>query len=105
MYESREVASRHTVSVAGQALIVEYGLGCDEGLAFTMEPIAPDVFLVRPTAPGIAYRHVFRFERDAVGAVVAAVVTMERLKRWRLERVAHDVTPSRGKETHGHENR
>jgi hypothetical protein len=105
VYESLEVASRHTVSVAGQALVAEYGLGCDEGLAFTMEPIAPDVFLVRPTAPGIAYRHVFRFERDPAGAVVAAVVTMERLKRWRLERVAHDVTPSRGKETHGHENR
>jgi hypothetical protein len=105
VYESREVASRHTVSVAGEALIVEYGLGCDEGLAFAMEPIAPDVFLVRPTAPGVAYRHVFRFERDAAGAVVAAVVTMERLKRWRLDRVAHDGTPSRGKETHGHENR
>jgi len=105
VYESGEVASRHTVSVAGETLIVEYGLGRDEGLAFLMEPIAPDVFLVRPTAPGIAYRHVFRFERDAAGTVMAAVVTLERLKGWRLERVGPGATPSRGKETHGHENR
>jgi hypothetical protein len=105
VYESGEVASRHTVSIAGGTLIVEYGLGCDEGLAFTMEPIAPDVFLVRPTGPGIAYRHVFRFERDAAGTVIAAVVTMERLKRWRLERGAPDVTPPREKEAHGHEDR
>ena len=105
VYESGEVASRHTVSIAGDTLIVEYGLGCDAGLAFAMEPVAPDVFLVRPTAPGIAYRHVFRFERDAAGTVVAAVVTMERLKRWRLARGAPDVTPPRGKETHGYEDR
>jgi CubicO group peptidase (beta-lactamase class C family) len=85
-YESREIASRHTVSVRGAALIVEYGLGRDQGRTFAMEPIAPDVFLVRPSAPGIAYRHVFRFERDAVGMVTSAVVTMERLKRLRLWR-------------------
>ena len=41
-----KIDSRHTVSVAGEALIVEYGLGGDGGLAFAMEPIAPDVFLV-----------------------------------------------------------
>jgi hypothetical protein len=105
VYESVEVASRHTISVVGERLIVEYGLGGDGGLTFAMEPIAPDVFLVRPTAPGIAYRHVFRFERDAAGTVIAAVVTMERLKNWRLERVAHDGVPARGKDTHGHENR
>ncbi len=85
-YESREVESRHTISVRGAELIVEYGLGCDKGLAFAMEPIAPDVFLVRPTAPGIAYRHVFRFDRDAAGRVTSAVVTMERLKGLRLWR-------------------
>jgi hypothetical protein len=43
---------------------------------------------VEPTGPGIAYRHVFRFERDGAGAVVAAVVTMERLKGVRLVRTA-----------------
>jgi hypothetical protein len=53
-----------------------------------MKPIAPDVFLVEPTGPGIAYRHIFRFERDGAGAVVAAVVTMERLKGVRLDRTA-----------------
>jgi hypothetical protein len=56
-------------------------------MRFAMEPIAPDIFLVRPTAPGIAYRHVFRFERDADGTVASAVVTMERLKGLRLRRV------------------
>jgi hypothetical protein len=38
--------------------------------------------------PGIAYRHVFRFEGDGGGAVVGAVVTMERLKGLRLDRIA-----------------
>jgi CubicO group peptidase (beta-lactamase class C family) len=87
-YESREISSRHTISVHGVELIVEYGLGCDAERAFVMEPIAPDVFLVRPTAPGIAYRHVFRFDRDAAGRVTSAVVTMERLKGLRLWRAS-----------------
>jgi CubicO group peptidase (beta-lactamase class C family) len=86
-YESPEIASRHSIRVQDGALSVEYGLGVDRVLRFAMEPIAPDIFLVRPTAPGIAYRHVFRFERDADGAVVSAVVTMERLKGVRLWRV------------------
>ena len=87
-YESGEIDSRHRVRVHGAGLIVEYGLGGDGGRAFAMKPIAPDVFLVEPTGPGIAYRHVFRFERDGAGAVVGAVVTMERLKGVRLDRTA-----------------
>ena len=82
--------------VRGAELIVEYGLGCDKGLAFAMEPIAPDVFLVRPTAPGITYRHVFRFDRDAAGRVTSAVVTMERLKRLGLTRVSPACAPTVG---------
>jgi len=53
-----------------------------------MEPLTGDAFLVRPTAPGIAYRHMFRFERDPAGQVASAVVTMERLKNVRLARTA-----------------
>ena len=87
-YEGPEIASRHSIRVEDGALSVEYGTGVDRVLRFAMEPIAPDIFLVRPTAPGVAYRHVFRFERDAAGAVVSAVVTMERLKGVRLRRVA-----------------
>ncbi len=87
-YESGEIDSRHRVRVQGTGLVVEYGLGGDGGRAFAMKPIAPDVFLVAPTGPGIAYRHVFRFERDGAGAVVGAVVTMERLKGVRLARIA-----------------
>jgi CubicO group peptidase (beta-lactamase class C family) len=86
-YESPEIASRHSIRVQDGALSVEYGLGADRAMSFAMEPIAPDIFLVRPTAPGVAYRHVFRFERDADGGVVGAVVTMERLKGVRLRRV------------------
>jgi D-aminopeptidase len=86
-YESPEIDSRHRMSVQGSTLIVEYDPGGDRGLAFPMEPVAPDVFLVRPMAPGIAYRHVFRFERDAAGTVAGAVVTMERLKGVRLDKV------------------
>ena len=87
-YESGEIDSRHRVRVHGTGLVVEYGLGGDGGRAFAMKPIAPDVFLVEPTGPGIAYRHVFRFERDGAGAVMGAVVTMERLKGVRLARTA-----------------
>ena len=86
----------HDLRRAVQTLIVEYGLGCDKGLAFAMEPIAPDVFLVRLTAPGIAYRHVFRFDRDAAGRVTSAVVTMERLKGLRLWRVSPAREPTVG---------
>ena len=82
LYESEEIESRHSIRVDEGTLRIEYG----PALAFTMEPIAPDIFLVRPTAPGIAYRHVFRFERGAGGTVVSAVVTMERLKGVRLWR-------------------
>jgi hypothetical protein len=87
-YENGEIDSQHRVRVHGTELIVEYGPGGDGGRVFAMTPIAPDVFLVEPTAPGIAYRHVFRFERDHAGAVVGAVVTMERLKGVRLARTA-----------------
>ena len=86
-YASQEIASQHSISVQDGTLSIEYGLGGARGLRFTMEPIAPDIFLVRPTAPGVAYRHVFRFERDAAGTVVSAVVTMERLKGVRLWRI------------------
>ena len=87
-YESGEIGSRHRVRVRCAELVIEYGLGGDGGRVFAMKPIAPDVFLVEPTGPGIAYRHVFRFERDGGGAVVSAVVTMERLKGVRLDRTA-----------------
>jgi hypothetical protein len=86
-YESSEIASRHSIRIRDGALIVEYAPGADRALRFPMEPIAPDIFLVRPTAPGIAYRHVFRFERGDDGAVAGAVVTLERLKGVRLRRV------------------
>ncbi len=87
-YESAEIASRHRVDLRAGELVIEYGLGADGGLAFGMEAIAPDIFLVRPRAPGVAHRHVFRFERSAEGRVVGAVVTMERLKGVTLRRVA-----------------
>jgi hypothetical protein len=86
-YESSEIGSRHSIRIQDGALTLEYGPGADRALRFVMEPIAPDMFLVRPTAPGIAYRHVFRFERGDDGAVVGAVVTLERLKGVRLRRV------------------
>lgn len=85
-FESREIASRHEISVGPAGLTVQYGMGFDRGFAFFLKPIAPDVFLARPSAPGVAHRHVFRFERDDAGRVTAALVTMERLKGVRLPR-------------------
>jgi CubicO group peptidase (beta-lactamase class C family) len=88
VYENQEIGSRHLIRVEGRDLMIDYGQGGDGELAFVMEPIADHAFLVRPTAPGIAYRHLFRFERDPAGLIVSAVVTMERLKNARLSRVA-----------------
>jgi len=96
-YENSEIASRHRIRLEGHELIIDYGLGGDGGLAFAMEPIARDAFLVRPTAPGIAYRHLFRFERDPAGRVVSAVVTMERLKNVQLLRTLGET--NRGMKT------
>jgi hypothetical protein len=87
-YDGAETGTRHEIRLAGGGLVIEYGPGQARRLVFPMEPVAPDVFLVRPAAPGIAYRHLFRFERDAAGAVTGAVVTLERLKNVRLARVA-----------------
>lgn len=85
-YERAGMARGPAVSVEGGTLVADYG--GDGRRVFPMEPLAPDLFLVRPAAPGIAYRHVFRFERDPAGAVTGAVVTMERLKGLHLPRVA-----------------
>jgi len=93
LYESAEVNSQHLVWVEDNGLIVAYGLGLDRGRAFPMEPIGRDLFLVRPHGSGIDYRHVFRFERDPRGTVVAAVVTMERLKGVHLCRVQQASAP------------
>jgi hypothetical protein len=86
IYESDELGSRHRVSIGADGLAIEYGLGLDQGRVFPMTAIAPDLFLVEPRAPGIAYRHVFRFERDARGRVAGARVTMDRLSGVSLER-------------------
>jgi hypothetical protein len=87
-YESEEMATCHRVRLDGDALVAEYGPEVDGELTFAMEPIAPDVFLVRARAPGVSHRHVFRFERDGARRVTAVVVTMERLKNARLSRVS-----------------
>jgi hypothetical protein len=36
--------------------------------------------------PDVAHRHVFRFESDATGHIIAVLVIMERLKGIRLPR-------------------
>jgi D-aminopeptidase len=86
IFESADIASRHVISAGPAGLTVQYGMGFDRGRAFALQPIAPDVFLARPSAPGVAHRHVFRFERDGAGRIGAAIVTMERLKGIRLAR-------------------
>ena len=86
LYENAEIASHHAVRVEGGTLRVVYGPGRPRDRDFPMDPIAPDVFLVRPAAPGVAYRHVFHFHRDRTGAVASVAVTMERLKGVSLRR-------------------
>ena len=87
-YESAEIASRHSIRIRDGALIVEYGPGADRGLRFAMEPIAPDVFLVRADGARASRTATCSgSSADDDGAVVGAVVTLERLKGVRLRRV------------------
>jgi hypothetical protein len=83
-YESPEIDSRHRITLGSDGLRIQYGASAE--LTFAMTPVAPDMVLVRPTAPGIAFRHVFRFERDRSRRVTGLIVTMERLQGVRLER-------------------
>ncbi|MGB0386969.1 MAG: serine hydrolase domain-containing protein [Ardenticatenaceae bacterium] len=86
-YESDEMATVHLISLAPSGtLTIQYGTGFDRALTFEMTPIAHDLFLVRPTAPGISYQHLFRFQRNQAGEVIAALVSMARLKNVRLIR-------------------
>ncbi len=89
-YEDGSGARAPVIRLDGGGLVADYG---GPGRVFAMEPIAPDVFLARPAAPGIAYRHVFRFERDPTGSATAVTVTMERLKGLRLPRAGADYQP------------
>ena len=86
-YESDEIASVHTISLRPSGtLSIQYGLGFDRALTFDMKPIALDIFLVCPTAPGVAYQHLFRFQRNEAGKVVSVLVSMARLKNVKLIR-------------------
>lgn len=88
IYESEAKGSRHAVTVSDGGLQIHYGNGFDRGRVFAMQPVAPDIFLVRPSAPGVAHKHVFRFLRNEAGAVTGAQVTLDRLKGILLRRVA-----------------
>jgi len=88
VYEGETIASRHTVALADDGLAIRYGLGFDRGQVFSMEPVAPDVFLVRPTAPGVAHKHIFRFVRNETGGIAGMQATLDRLKGVMLRRVA-----------------
>lgn len=90
-YEDGLGARAPVIRLEGSGLVADYG---GPGRVFAMEPIAPDLFLARPAAPGIAYRHVFRFERDPSGAATAVTVTMERLKGLRLPRAGVSYQPA-----------
>ncbi len=87
-YDGGDIGSRHMIALVGDGLAIRYGIGFDRGRVFSMQPIAPDIFLVRPTAPGVAHKHVFRFLRNDTGAVDVVLVTLDRLKGVQLRRAA-----------------
>jgi len=87
-YANDDLDIRHTVADTPGGLTIAYGHRFDRARVFPLEPVAPDVFLARATAPGIAFRHLVRFRRDGVGPVVGTSVTMGRVKGIRLRRVA-----------------
>ncbi|MCC7276324.1 MAG: beta-lactamase family protein [Alphaproteobacteria bacterium] len=86
VYEGADIASRHTVRNGPRGLEIVYGVGGDRARVFPMRAVGRDLFLVEPTAPGIAFRHALAFRRDGRGRVRGAVVTMERLKGVELDR-------------------
>ncbi len=94
-YENAQLGSLHTIELTpdGQ-LYIQYGSVFDGARKFPMVPVGRDHFLVRPTAPGIAYQHLFSFVRDAQDIIVAVAVSMERLKRFWLTRQPEE-TPVR----------
>ena len=69
------------------ALTIRYAAGPDRSLTFPLAPVAPDLFLARPTAPGVSHRHVLHFTRNDLGEVTRALVTMERLKGLELMKI------------------
>jgi hypothetical protein len=73
------------VRLSETGLRVTYGGWFDRSRTFPMRAIHPDTFLVQATGPGVAHRHLFRFEREPSGEVRSTVLTLERLKRLRLE--------------------
>lgn len=83
-----DALASHTITRDESGLFVRYGPGFDRGRVFPMRPIALDTFLVRPVAPGVAHKHVFRFRRNAQGAVTSVLVTLDRLKGATLRRMA-----------------
>lgn len=85
-YDGVDIGSRHRVRRAGDGLEVVYGVADDRGRTFPMRPLGGDLFMVEPTAPGIAHRHMFAFRRGGDGRVMGAVATLERLKRVELRR-------------------
>jgi CubicO group peptidase (beta-lactamase class C family) len=89
IYRNAEIGSRHRIRAAPEGgLTIEYGPPFERVMRFPLQPIHQDIFLARPTAPGVSHRHIFRFQRDKSGRVTSAIVTMERLKGVRLARGA-----------------
>jgi D-aminopeptidase len=87
VYENEETGITHRVTVSSErGLLVTYGPPYERAKTFAMEALAADFFLVRPKAPGVSHRHAVRFERSVDGSVVAAILTLERLKGLRLIR-------------------
>ncbi len=89
-FDGADIRSRHRVRRAGAGLEIVYGVADDRGRTFPMRALGRDLFLVEPTAPGIAHRHTFAFRRDGSGRITGMVATLERLKRVELRRLAGD---------------
>jgi CubicO group peptidase (beta-lactamase class C family) len=87
IYEHERARIIHRVHLDEAGLRVTYGGWFDRSRTFPMRAIHRDTFLVEATGPGVAHRHLFRFERGSSGEVRSVVLTMERLKGLRMERV------------------
>ncbi len=86
-YGSADLAAEHEVWVEDDRLWVRQGPACHRASTFALEPLAADRFHLEGGRPGWLYKAAVRFERDAGDRVAALVVSTDRLKDLRLERL------------------
>jgi CubicO group peptidase (beta-lactamase class C family) len=86
-YANAELRSEVVISNRGGQMHVHYGPAFHGASGAPAIAVAPDVFWVRVTTPGLRYEHAVRFRRDG-GRVTAVVISSDRVKDVPFNRVS-----------------